>query len=469
MAERSNGRANSPVTRPRDSTMTRWDDGEDLLQLGAHPHDGGTVGGGVEQAVGDGRRRAGVEPAGRVARDDEVGHGVELAGQHELLGVAARQAAHGRARPGRAHVPRPQARRRRRGAGRGAAAATTRRGRARRCRRGSSAARARCGSGPRGCRRCRGRSAPAASRAGTAVAVERHGPGVGRLDTGEHGLQLGLPVAVDAGHAEHLAGAHGERRRRAGRRGDTPSTSRRTGAPSATGRPDVARWAAAERPADHRVGERGDGVVGDRASASTTAPSRSTVTRSQPSTTSPRRWVMITTARPSSARRRHTASSPVASVAGEHRGRLVEQQDPGVGVEGAQDLQPLLLAHGELGDRHAVAHVEAEALDELGEALAGHPGRRHERPGRPGEDEVLRRRQRRDQREVLLHERHAAVGERSGRRARRPARPTARRARRRVAPARRGSARASSCRHRSRRAGRGSRPAAARGRCRAAR
>ena len=79
--------------------------------------------------------------------------------------------------------------------------------------------------------------------------------GVGWLDAGEHRLELGLPVAVDAGDAEHLAGAHDRSRRRAARRAHTLCTASRTGRPSGTvDRPAPLRGAMA--PTDHRIGQR---------------------------------------------------------------------------------------------------------------------------------------------------------------------------------------------------------------------
>ena len=97
-------------------------------------------------------------------------------------------------------------------------------------------------------------------------------------------------------------------------------------------------------------------------SAHTTAPSRSTVTRSQPATTSASRCVMITTGRPVVGERAAHGEQRLGLGVDEHGGRLVEDQQPGVGVEGAQDLQALLLADRQPVHRHVVAHRQPVPL-----------------------------------------------------------------------------------------------------------
>src|SRR3712207_9320237 len=50
---------------------------------------------------------------------------------------------------------------------------------------------------------------------------------------------------------------------------------------------------------------------------------------------------------------------------GEDGGRLVEDEDAGLAVEGLQDLDPLLLAHGEVGYPPPRVHPQAVALREF--------------------------------------------------------------------------------------------------------
>ena len=55
----------------------------------------------------------------------------------------------------------------------------------------------------------------------------------------------------------------------------------------------------------------------------------------------------------------------VGLLRGEHRGRLVHDQDPGAAVEHLQDLDPLLLADRELPDPGAGVDLQAEPLRQL--------------------------------------------------------------------------------------------------------
>ena len=280
--ERAGELAGDAAARQHDDAVG---DGEHLLQLGAHPHHGGAGGGGVEQAVGDGAGRAGVEPAGRVARrrrgraaasssrastsfwalpPDRLRTGAPGPADADVPRLQARRGAPGGGlrRRGRHHGPRPSSTLSARLIGRTSAVAVAVR---------------------RDVGDAAGDPVGAASRAGRRSPSSVTVPGVGRLDAGEHGLQLGLPVAVDAGDAEHLAGAHGERRRRAGRPSDTPSTSRRTGGvrgATGAGSRRVAAPSCPARPSRRRASRRVWSATA--ASARTTAPSRSTVTRSQP-------------------------------------------------------------------------------------------------------------------------------------------------------------------------------------------
>ncbi len=77
---------------------------------------------------------------------------------------------------------------------------------------------------------------------------------------------------------------------------------------------------------DHLVGEAGARPVTHRRSGLTTTPLRITATRSAASTTSRRRWVISTTARPSVAEAPSDGEQAVRLGVGEHCRRLVEQK-----------------------------------------------------------------------------------------------------------------------------------------------
>ena len=84
--------------------------------------------------------------------------------------------------------------------------------------------------------------------------------------------------------------------------------------------------------------------------AAVTRPRRMTVIRSAIAITSPSLWLMKTTLRPSAVIDRRVREQLVDLLRGEHRRRLVHDQDPGAAVEHLQDLDPLLLADRELPD-----------------------------------------------------------------------------------------------------------------------
>ena len=189
------------------------------------------------------------------------------------------------------------------------------RGRARGCRPGSSGARARSGSGPTGCRRCARAMRSRGTPCGTTSPSTTHRAGVGRLDTRRaRASSSACPLPSTPATPSTSPAAHRRSRRRAAAPADVldgeahrgvgghghgfahvagPTSSRPTMASASV--PTVCSLNGVRRPARPRR----------RAAPS---PGRS------PSTTSRSRWVMITTARPSSARRRHTASSPSASA-----------------------------------------------------------------------------------------------------------------------------------------------------------
>ena len=95
----------------------------------------------------------------------------------------------------------------------------------------------------------------------------------------------------------------------------------------------------------------------------------------------------------------------------QHRGRLVEDQDPRVTVERLHDLDPLLLAERELPDPCTWVDAEPVTLAELRDALLDRARMDEERAAdvsAVAEDDVLRDRERRNQAEMLVH--HADSG-----------------------------------------------------------
>ena len=90
----------------------------------------------------------------------------------------------------------------------------------------------------------------------------------------------------------------------------------------------------------------------------------------------------------------------------EHRGRLVEDQDPRLAVERLQDLDALLLAERELPDARARVDGDAVALAELGDAALDPARVDHELlplAAVVAEDHVLGDGERGHEPEVLVH------------------------------------------------------------------
>ncbi len=102
----------------------------------------------------------------------------------------------------------------------------------------------------------------------------------------------------------------------------------------------------------------------------------------------------------------------------QHRGRLVEDQHTGVAVERLQDLDALLLTHGQLPDAGMRVDGQAVARPELVHLLFDAPGAHEEPPpfvGDVAEDDVLCDTERRDEPEVLVDHAHACVDRIPGR------------------------------------------------------
>ena len=97
-----------------------------------------------------------------------------------------------------------------------------------------------------------------------------------------------------------------------------------------------------------------------RASSPTTAPSRSTTTRSAQCSTSFRRCEMKMIATPSALSSAITCSSRVGLGGGEARGRLVHDDDARVERQRLGDLDELALGERQVGDRRVGLEVDAK-------------------------------------------------------------------------------------------------------------
>ena len=176
---------------------------------------------------------------------------------------------------------------------------------------------------------------------------------------------------------------------------DSPSTAARlavvadvevldlaAAAPRAS-RPAPSRRAAARR-GRPRAGPGCSSVAPSRGTVSILLPRRSTVIRSAISSTSLSLWLMKMIAVPSALRRWSTAISSLDLLRGEHGRGLVEDQDPGAPVQGAQDLDALLGADRDVLDRRIGIDGETVAVRQLAHAGPGGLRSRARRPPRWG-------------------------------------------------------------------------------------
>ena len=92
-------------------------------------------------------------------------------------------------------------------------------------------------------------------------------------------------------------------------------------------------------------------------------PLRSTVSVSQKARTSRMRCEMKTMVTPSALQPGDDLAEPVDVAAGERRGRLVEQQDARLAVDGAGDLDLLLQGEVEVADLVVEIDVEAQFVE----------------------------------------------------------------------------------------------------------
>ena len=148
------------------------------------------------------------------------------------------------------------------------------------------------------------------------------------------------------------------------------------------------------------------------AAVPTVRPRRITVIRSAMALTSPSLWVMKTIDLPAALSDAHDREQFLGLLRGEHRGRLVQDQQVDVAGERLDDLDPLLDADRQVLDHRVRVDRQAVPLGDLGDLAAGPPpveeagdaaadllGAEHDVLG-DGED--------RHQHEVLVH--HADAG-----------------------------------------------------------
>ena len=174
-------------------------------------------------------------------------------------------------------------------------------------------------------------------------------PGSRVPQAGDRVDQLGLAVAVDAGDADDLAGAHLER--------DAAHLLDAAVVEHVQVLDLEQRLARVRRrlldaeqhlAADHQLRASESSVAPARGTVSIFLPRRSTVIRSAISSTSFSLWLMKMIDFPSAWRLLDDREQLARLLRRQHRGRLVEDQDLGAAVERLQDLDALLLADRDL-------------------------------------------------------------------------------------------------------------------------
>ena len=177
-------------------------------------------------------------------------------------------------------------------------------------------------------------------------------PASGRSIAEDRPHDLAAAGADEPGERDDLAGADLE-----GDVEETPSRVRRSTSSTGARRPRRAAWGTARsssRPTISRTSS--SGVMSATGASCTTAPSRMTVTVSQSTKTSSRRWEMNRTARRARAARgrRRTAARPPARQRG---GRLVHDDHARVEGERLGDLDDLLVGDREAADRRSASSL----------------------------------------------------------------------------------------------------------------
>ena len=266
--------------------------------------------------------------------------------------------------------------------------------------------------GPRGCARC-----PASSVISLGVAWSNCFPptaivpGRGVAEAGDRVDQLGLAVVVDAGDPDDLAGAHLERD--AAHLLD-PAVVEHVQVLDLEQRLAGLRHGLLDPEdhlaADHQLGEAGLG----RALARHRVDLLAAAQDADPVGDLEHLVQLV-----GDEDDRHPAGLEAAEdleqlerlLRRQHRGRLVEDQDVGLAVERLQDLDPLLLADGQVGDQRVGVDLELEARRELADPVRGR-GLVEQDPGARRlvrEHDVLGDGHHRDQHEVLVHHPDPAV------------------------------------------------------------
>ena len=188
-------------------------------------------------------------------------------------------------------------------------------------------------------------------------------PAGARPEPGDDLGELGLAVAGDRGDADDLAGADLERdaleggqaavvvgadvaRPRARRDPAPPAACSST---SSTGRPTISRASSAA----------GDARAG-RCPRRSPCPARMTVIRSAIARTSPSLWLMKTTLRPAATIARRVTNSSSASCGASTAVGSSMMRIARPAVEHLEDLDPLLLADGQLPDPGARIDVQPD-------------------------------------------------------------------------------------------------------------
>ncbi len=221
--------------------------------------------------------------------------------------------------------------------------------------------------------------------------------------------QLALPVALDAGDAEDLAGAHRQRhaahRRRAARAGDVEVAHLEHGVA------DLGRSlldAQQDRAPDHGARD-----VGGRQPAALHLGHHRAAAHDRDPVGDGEHLVELVGDEHDGHALGHQAAQHVEQVAHlarrEHRGRLVEDEDVAAAPQHLEDLDALLLADRELLDARRWIHVEPELVRQLAD-LRGRRGQVEQAAAARlvAQHHVLHHGERADQHEVLVHHAHAA-------------------------------------------------------------
>jgi hypothetical protein len=244
----------------------------------------------------------------------------------------------------------------------------------------------------------------AGARAGDVPAVGGDRAGGGRPQAGDGVDQLGLPVAVDAGDADDLPRADGQRQPAHGLEAavvvddEVGDLQPRLGRPAGRLLDREHDVAADHQPREALLGRARGGLGGDVAPA----PQHGHAVRDVEDLVE-----LVGDEDHRRALRGQAAQDRLQLgrlLGRQHRGRLVEDQDLGAAVERLQDLHPLLHADRDVLDEGAGVDGEPEAVGDGAHARLGLTGV-EERPaaGLDRQHDVLGDGHHRDEHEVLVH------------------------------------------------------------------